>query len=53
LYYWAVRKLSFSATELTKKLGVSKPSVSISVTRGEKIARAKQLELVEAYKAII
>ncbi len=38
LCYWAVRKLGFSATELSKKLGVSQPSVSISVKRGEKIA---------------
>ncbi len=42
-----VRKLGFSATELSKKLGVSQPSVSISVNRGEKIAKAEQLELVE------
>ena len=45
--YWAVRKLGFSATELSKKLGVSQPSVSISVKRGEKIAKAMQLELIE------
>jgi len=37
LCYWAVRKLSFSATKLSKKLGVSQPSVSISVKRGERI----------------
>jgi len=47
LCYWAVRKLGFSATELSKKLGVSQPSVSISVMRGEKIAQAEQMELVE------
>jgi chromosomal replication initiation ATPase DnaA len=47
LCYWAVRKLGYSATELSKKLGVSQPSVSISVKRGEKIAKAEQLELVE------
>jgi hypothetical protein len=47
LCYWAVSKLGFSATELSKKLGISQPSVSISVKRGEKIARAEQLELVE------
>jgi len=45
--YWAVRKLGFSATELSKKLGVSQPTVSISVKRGEKIAKAEQLELVD------
>jgi hypothetical protein len=45
--YWAVRKLGFSATELSVKLGVSQPSVSISVKRGEKIAQAGQLKLIE------
>jgi putative transposase len=48
--YWAVRKLGLSATELSKKLGVSQPSVSISVKRGEKIANAMQLELLEERK---
>jgi hypothetical protein len=47
LCYWAVRKLGYSATDLSKKLGVSQPSVSISVKRGEKIAKAGQLKLVE------
>jgi len=50
LCYWAVRKLGFSATELSKKLGVLQPSVSISVKRGEKSAKAEQLELVEERK---
>jgi hypothetical protein len=45
--YWAVRKLGFSATELSKKLSVSQPSVSISVKCGEKIAKGMQLELIE------
>jgi REP element-mobilizing transposase RayT len=48
LCYWAVRKLGFSATELSKKLGVSQPSVSISVKRGERIAKAGNLELFES-----
>jgi hypothetical protein len=47
LCYWAIRKLGISATELSKKLGLSQPSVSISVKRGEKIAQSEQLELVE------
>jgi len=46
LCYRAVRKLGFSATELSKKLGISQPSVSISVKRGERIAKAEQLKLV-------
>ena len=45
--YWAVGKLGFSATELSKELGVSQPLVSISVKRDERIAKAEQLELVE------
>ena len=45
LCYWAVRQLGHSATEPSKRLGVSQPSVSISVKRGEKIAKAEQLEL--------
>jgi REP-associated tyrosine transposase len=47
LCYWAVRKLGFSATELSRKLGVSQPSVSISVKRGEKIAEKEQFKLGE------
>jgi hypothetical protein len=42
--YWAVRKLGLSVTELSKKLGVSQPSVNISVMRGEQIAKGMQLE---------
>jgi len=45
LCYWAVRKLGYSATELSKRFGVSQPSVSISVKRGEKVAKTEQLEL--------
>ncbi len=45
--YWAVRKLGWSATELSKKLGVSQPSVSISVRRGEQIAKSMKLELIK------
>jgi hypothetical protein len=46
-------KFHTSATELSKKLGVSQPSVSISLNRGEKIAKADQLELVEGQKVKI
>jgi putative transposase len=42
--YWAVRKLGLSATELSKKLGVSQPSVSISAKRSEQIAKGMQLK---------
>ena len=45
LCYWAVRKLGISATELSKRLGISQPSVSISVKRGENIANTMKIEL--------
>ena len=61
LCYWAVRKLDYSATELSKlrpesmdgmkrnmqskRLGVSQPSLSISMKRGETIAKAEKLPL--------
>jgi REP element-mobilizing transposase RayT len=47
LCYWAVRQLGFNATELSKRLGVSQPAVSTSVKRGETIAKAEGLNLVE------
>jgi putative transposase len=47
LCYWAVRKLGYTGTDLSKKLGVSQPSISISVKRGKKIAKEMQLELEE------
>jgi putative transposase len=50
LCYWAVRKLGLTATELSMKLGISQPAVSISVKRGERIANVEQLELEEPGK---
>ena len=47
LCYWAVRELGLTASEVSRRLGVSQPSVSISVKRGEKIALAEKLELVD------
>jgi REP-associated tyrosine transposase len=47
LCYWAVRELGITATEVSKRLGVSQPSVSISVKRGEKIVAAQKLKLVQ------
>jgi predicted transcriptional regulator len=47
LCYWAVKQLGFSATELSKRLGISQPAVSISVKRGETITKAERLNLVE------
>jgi REP element-mobilizing transposase RayT len=50
LCYWAVRKLGITATELSMKLGISQPAVSISVKRGERIANVEQIELEEIGK---
>jgi REP element-mobilizing transposase RayT len=47
LCYWAVRQMGYSATEVSKRLEISQPSVSISVKRGETIAKAERLNLVE------
>ncbi len=47
LCYFAVRKLGFSATELSKKFGISQPAVSISVKRGEKIAKTEHIGFEE------
>jgi DNA-binding transcriptional regulator GbsR (MarR family) len=38
--------LGFTATEVSRRLGVSQPAVSISVKRGEKIAMAEKLKLI-------
>jgi chromosomal replication initiation ATPase DnaA len=45
LCYWAVTELGESATSLAKRIGITQPAVSISVQRGEKIVREKNLLL--------
>ena len=45
--YWAVRELGETAMALARKLNLSQPAVSISVKRGEKIARDRGLTLLE------
>ncbi|OEU52690.1 MAG: transposase [Desulfobacterales bacterium C00003060] len=45
--YWCVRELGVSATALAKKLRLSQPAVSISVQRGETIAKEEGVELLE------
>ena len=44
--YWAVRELGISATALARMLKFSQPAVSISVRRGERIARDKEFDLL-------
>lgn len=43
--YWAVRKLGYTATELARRLGLTQPAVSVSVRRGEKIAKEMDLRV--------
>jgi REP element-mobilizing transposase RayT len=45
LCYWAVTELGESATSLAKRIGITQPAVSISVQRGEKIVKEKNLLL--------
>jgi len=44
--YWAVRELGISATALARKLQLSQPAISISVKRGERIARDRKFDLL-------
>lgn len=46
LCYWAARELGISTLELSKKLGISQPTASQSVKRGEKLVKEKGLELI-------
>ena len=46
LCYWASRELGISTLELSKRLGISQPTASQSVKRGEKIVAEKGLELL-------
>jgi putative transposase len=47
LCYWAVRELGVPMSSLARKLGISIPSVSVSVSRGQKIAEEKGYLLSE------
>ncbi|MCF8145334.1 MAG: hypothetical protein K9N21_15565 [Deltaproteobacteria bacterium] len=39
--YWEVRELGMPMSSLSRRLGISTPSVSDSVTRGQRIAEAR------------
>lgn len=43
LCYWAVRELGISLSSLSRRLGISIPSVSDSVVRGQKLAGERHL----------
>jgi len=45
LCYWAVRELGISTLELSKRIGISQPTASQSVKRGEKIIKERKIKL--------
>jgi len=47
LFFWAVRELGITATELAKITGMTQPAVSMSVKRGEQIAMENNLDIEE------
>jgi putative transposase len=47
LCYWAVRELGLSMSLLANRLGISIPSISDSVARGQKVAKEKGLMLIK------
>jgi hypothetical protein len=46
LCYWAARELKISTVELSKHLGISQPTSSQSVKRGEMVVVEKKLKLM-------
>jgi DNA-binding transcriptional LysR family regulator len=46
LCYWAARELGISTVALFKRLGISQPTASQSVKRGEKVVKEKALKLM-------
>lgn len=47
LCYWAVRDLGLGATAVAKLLGLTQPTVSRAVQRGERFAGAQEYRLKE------
>jgi hypothetical protein len=45
--YWGNGELGMSTLELSKKMNISRPTASQSVVRGQKIARAEKVALLE------
>jgi putative transposase len=46
LCYWAVRELGVTMSSLARRLRISVPAVSLSVTRGRRIAETKGIRLL-------
>jgi len=51
LCYWAIRSLGMTAVAVSKLLGISQSAVTRAAYRGEAIAAANNLELVEGHNA--
>jgi putative transposase len=45
--YWAVRELGHGLTDLAGRLGMTQPGVGYAVKRGERIAKARGIRLLE------
>ena len=45
--YWAARELGVTTTAIARRLGLSQPAVSTAVRRGEDLARAQGLRLLD------
>ena len=45
--YWANLELGISITALAKKFGLSQPTVSVAVRRGEKLTKENKYTLME------
>ena len=45
LFFWAVRELGLTATELARKAGMTQPAVSMAVKRGERFAKVNKLSI--------
>jgi REP-associated tyrosine transposase len=51
LCHWAIRSLGMTAVAVSKMLGISQPAVTRAAYRGEAIAAANNLNLVEIHNA--
>ena len=45
--YWAVRELGIQGTRVAKRLQMSQPGVAYAVQRGERIVKAKAMQMIE------
>jgi len=45
--YWAVRELGVEGTQIAKKLQMSQPGVAYAVRRGERVVKAKAIQMID------